>query len=446
MMQTRFQLFVTALVFAPLFACDRAPTAPADPPVAAEALTITSGSGQGNADLVLGDSIVITASYAKGSKFTDSAVTWEAVSGRHAIGIRPLTANTALIKTFAPGSATIQATGPGGVGLFAVGVRLPPEVPFVWTADEGMRALSLPPGVRYARVTAVNNRGEVVGSFRTSGGQQTFIWSKSTGFRAITEARLGENAVATAINNNGVVVGELSTEWEGSFMFTWSASEGFRPTGITGATPYAVNDAGQVVGKFYRYMDAFPAEQAFIWKIGASATTHLPGGSAATDINNLGNVVGYSAASGKGVAGISWEVAGAAPVEMFEPVDLMGCDIGSPTLWGSEEGCRGDAASVNDKGEAAGTKLNTAFRWTRGKPVDMLDLPGSRASWARAINANGDVVGHALVSPRNAPRPIHEAFVWRGTGQVDKLGTLPGTAISVAVAINDHGMIVGYAQ
>lgn len=446
MLPMRIQVLITASTFGTLWACDRPPTAPSAIPVEVEALTISGGLGERNADLVLGDSMVITALPENGAKVADPAVSWRIVSGQNVIGIRPLTANTALIKTFAPGGAMIQATGRGGTGLFAVGVRLPPEVPFVWTGEEGMRPIPLPPGSRYARVTAVNNRGEVVGSFTTSGGQQAFIWSKSAGFRPITEARLGENAVATAINNNGIVVGELSTEWEGSFMFTWSASEGFRSTGITGAAPNAINDAGQVVGKFYRYMDAFPAEQAFIWKLEETATTHLPGGSVATDINNLGNVVGYSAASGRGVTGISWDVAEAAPVEMFEPVDLMGCDIGSPTLWGSEEGCRGEAASVNDKGEAAGTKLNTAFRWTRGKPIDMLDLPWSRASWARAINANGDVVGHALVSPRNAPRPIHEAFVWRASGQVERLGTLPGTAISVAIAINDDGMIVGYAR
>lgn len=77
-------------------------------------------------------------------------------------------------------------------------------------------------------------------------------------------------------------------------------------------------------------------------------------------------------------------------------------------------------------------------------PVDLGNLNGfspGRASEARAINSDGDVVGWAEVT--GPAYPIPRAVLWRD-GQIINLGTLGGN-ISRAWGINADGVVVGGA-
>lgn len=65
---------------------------------------------------------------------------------------------------------------------------------------------------------------------------------------------------------------------------------------------------------------------------------------------------------------------------------------------------------------------------------------GGTNSWARAINADGLIVGEADTADGTT-----QAFIWRpSTGTMESLGTLGG-ADSSAAAINNHGQVVGWS-
>ena len=64
---------------------------------------------------------------------------------------------------------------------------------------------------------------------------------------------------------------------------------------------------------------------------------------------------------------------------------------------------------------------------------------GGHQTYARAVNAGGQVVGFGLTAYDDAVR----AFVWTAARGMVYLGALPGSAHSGAIAISDSGHIVG---
>ena len=107
---------------------------------------------------------------------------------------------------------------------------------------------------------------------------------------------------------------------------------------------------------------------------------------------------------------------------------------------GSTLGCADPpSAPARDAPEAAQATRNAGL-----VPVDLGTLNGfspGRASEARAINQDGDVVGWAEVT--GPAYPVPRAVLWRG-GQIIDLGTLGGR-ISRAWGINADGVVVGGA-
>ncbi|MFO0952298.1 MAG: hypothetical protein U0835_14335 [Isosphaeraceae bacterium] len=81
-----------------------------------------------------------------------------------------------------------------------------------------------------------------------------------------------------------------------------------------------------------------------------------------------------------------------------------------------------------------------AFRLDQGTWTDLGTLGGSFSS-ARAMNANGDVVGVSSVS--TDPNGFMHAFLAHAGGKITDLGTLPGDANSLALGINNKGQVVG---
>jgi probable HAF family extracellular repeat protein len=108
----------------------------------------------------------------------------------------------------------------------------------------------------------------------------------------------------------------------------------------------------------------------------------------------------------------------------------------------------GQAEDVNDRGEVVGwsaaspapTSPPTAFRWTaRGGIVPLPPLGGPR-SMAAGINGAGDVVGSSTV----APPFVDHAVVWWRDGSVTDIGTMGGP--TSARSINDLGEVAGFGQ
>jgi len=103
-------------------------------------------------------------------------------------------------------------------------------------------------------------------------------------------------------------------------------------------------------------------------------------------------------------------------------------------------------SAINNRGQVVGFAQYTsspgsptrAFFWSAGGTMEELGtFPGGTNSSAADINDNGVVVGWA----DNAAGSDH-AFIYRGSGPLEDLGTLGG-AESEAVGINNNGQVVG---
>jgi probable HAF family extracellular repeat protein len=114
------------------------------------------------------------------------------------------------------------------------------------------------------------------------------------------------------------------------------------------------------------------------------------------------------------------------------------------------DGCSA-ASAINDRGQVVGWSgscghntgkrgLYRAVLWSRGK-IRNLGTLGNRSSDATGINERGQVVGNTYTRKRV---PDH-AFLW-SRGRMSDLGSLYGTLCcidSTATAINKSGRVVG---
>jgi probable HAF family extracellular repeat protein len=110
------------------------------------------------------------------------------------------------------------------------------------------------------------------------------------------------------------------------------------------------------------------------------------------------------------------------------------------------------ATAINDLGDVVGISgicdiavgqrsAIRAVRWRNGVPESLGSLGGDAWNTPTAINARGDIAGFANLTPGIDLLP--HAFRWTAqTGMVD-LGTLPDDATSQASGVNASGAIVG---
>lgn len=148
-------------------------------------------------------------------------------------------------------------------------------------------------------------------------------------------------------------------------------------------------------------------------------------GSAASDINNWGDVVG-SAASGSATHGFAY---------------LGGKYVDLGTLGGVNSNANG----INDDRQVVGGSDNGsgqfhAYLYGSGGMSDLGTLGGDRSE-AFAINNHGTIVGDAG-NGDPATFGFGQAFSYSG-GAMHALGTLPGGLGSNAYDINNHGLVGG---
>ena len=192
-----------------------------------------------------------------------------------------------------------------------------------------------------------------------------FVWEPGTGMTPLPTFG-GNNGFATSVNAHGQVVG-------------WAETEVEDPT----------CDDPQVL-QF----------RAAIWDLGSDEMTELPplpgdSTSAATGINNRGQVIGISGE----------------------------CDVAVGRF-----------------------SAQHAVLWENGVPRDIGNLGGDSWHTPMAINSQGDVVGFS-----NPPAGVGglfraHAFLWTEGGGIEDLETLPGNTRSQALGINSRGQIVGLSS
>ncbi|SFN74034.1 PEP-CTERM protein-sorting domain-containing protein [Nitrosospira briensis] len=251
--------------------------------------------------------------------------------------------------------------------------------------------------------SALNDAGQVTGSFYTSAGPRAFITGPDgMGIREIANFPEPSNYVIRSgdvINNAGRVAGQ-------TLIPSWVFQGPFFVTGPNGTDPKTVSEEpGVVQGR----------------------------GNDINGINDAGQVVG-SRILRDGSLGFMTGPNG-------EGLNFIG-DLGGESPWGDKYI---DATSINNTGQVVGASLvvgggsHAFITGPNGVGITDLGTLGGDDSYATGINDAGQVVGDS----RTVADATH-AFITgpNGVGMTD-LGTLGGD-YSTALGINDAGQVVGW--
>ena len=203
--------------------------------------------------------------------------------------------------------------------------------------------------------------------------------------------------------------------------------------GRTESVAFDINDTGQVVG----YSGTITSSQE-------DAHAFLYSGGQMQDLGTLDSTYNYSVARGINASG---QVVGSSKISSGEYRAFL-YSGGQMKDLGTLRFLNSGASAINDSGQVVGTaggltsghtSLTRAFLYSGDQMQDLGTLPGHTDSGASDINDTGQIVGYSGNStfPRN-----NHAFLYSG-GQMQDLGTLPGHTDSGALAINNTGQIVG---
>ncbi len=273
----------------------------------------------------------------------------------------------------------------------------------------------------------INATGQVVGASLTpTGDRHAFLWTPGEGMRDIGTLAGATSSTARGINDLGQVVGESTFPRVGppeaeTHAFLWSLDQGMQDLGalgqgLTSSVAYDINNAGQVVGRSFLARFITPPidpeyySRAFLWAPGQGMRDlgDLGGGySVAYAVNDAGQVVGKSWLS-RGVEGYG----------ILLSAFLWTSDEGMRDLGGLWAGPSLTAAyGINEAGQVVGgSDLGVGFRggspiqgflWTAADGMEALS-PTTGIGTARAINNRQQVIGDGRLAtlhlaPGNSP-------------------------------------------
>ena len=286
---------------------------------------------------------------------------------------------------------------------------------------------------------AINDRGQIVGSFYPGGGRlHAFLWQD--GKMRDLGTLGGDDSDAVAINDRGQVVGSSDTRAKDKYGdplrhgFLWQNGK-MRDLGSF--WPEDINNRGQIVGHAdtkAKDEHGDPIPHAFLWQNGRMRDLGTLGGhrSIAVAINDRGQITGMSETK-KGepyVSAFLWEngkMRLLAPQTKSDPVLAP---------W---------ATDINDRGQVVGEWRLHPFLWQDGKIRD-LGLLGKQMTGGEAlgINERGQVVGASY--SEEDEHEFYRAFLWE-KGTMIALPRLPGGGeYEEADDINNQGQIVGWGK
>jgi probable HAF family extracellular repeat protein len=283
--------------------------------------------------------------------------------------------------------------------------------------------------------SGINDRRWVTGSANQAGDTVSHAALWMGGPQVIDLGALGGPGINSTVawpvkSNNGVVVGISDTD------------EDQQPADNFSCYPFFAT--GSPTGKICK---------GFRWANGAmTALPPFPGGfnSYATAVNNRGEIVGWAE---NGVAdptcntgvqtlqfrAVIWEPDGA----MKELPPLPGDSTSAAT-------------AINDLGQVVGisgacgiavggVSAAHSVLWQNGVPINIGDLGGHTWNTPTAINNVGTVVGFSLPAGQDGTRNF-EAFLWTQATGIQRLGKLPGDIRAEALGVNEKNQVVGLSR
>ncbi len=246
-----------------------------------------------------------------------------------------------------------------------------------------LEELNNTPHIPYAYPNDLNNQGVVVGSSRIRGIRQPVIWQ--SGDIAQLDRLNSTHGDAESINDANQIVGQLfGDQFVRAVLWENEIAQYIAPNP---SHALDINVSGVVVGAALQYGNT--ELTAFLWDDGVLTNLEslvVDGGSQATAINDLNQVVGDSDTSipGVGRRAFLWESG-----EMIDLGDFGGGSSG--------------AEDINGGGTIVGTarspdSSNNAFIWTESEGMinlnTLIDLTGwERLTLAYGINETGQITG-----------------------------------------------------
>jgi probable HAF family extracellular repeat protein len=284
---------------------------------------------------------------------------------------------------------------------------------FLWDPATGIQRLPTPTGFNGGSARGINGAGHVVGCSLLCQGQdcmegRAFLYR----YGSLTELKAGGvYSCAAAIND-----ADQATGYSNTFGFFWS---GGMLTNIQGGDfseirPRAINEAGEVAGARWEtvpspecYASPYPpchfvtTGYPFRWANGSLIGLDAPLDATASSINNSGAVAGNFTRDGRSQAFLT---------------NSLGTFIELGTLDGRNSSA---ASGINNSGDVVGTCYSceggfcsnwTAFLYRNGVMVDLNDRL-SQSDWrlvsATAINDKGQI----LASGRKDGQPLSKALL-----------------------------------
>lgn len=256
----------------------------------------------------------------------------------------------------------------------------------------------------------INNLGHVVGRHRG----HAFFWDPVSGMQDLGVLPGFSSSNAMALNDHDQVAGDSSSR-----AFLWDSASGMQDLGTLGgnnSVALDINNSGQVVG--WSMESGSFKKQAFLWDSGTMTKLqpfHPNVDTEAYSINDQGLIVGRSR-----FTGVVW-------------------DSGTPQslLFGIGE-------AVNNTGQIVGRLGGNLLFWPSKNATPQTIAQGGPIS-KLGINDSGQVVGQATPPNTNTAFP----FLWTGPGgSVHDLNSIApaGWTIQSANAINNYAQIVGQAR
>lgn len=288
-----------------------------------------------------------------------------------------------------------------------------------------------------AGANSVNDRGWVAGQANNESATVSHASLWIGGSAPIDLGTLGAPELNSAIAwpvkaNNGVLVGISDTNQDNPLA---PLNDSF--------SCWAFFAPGTPTGKVCR---------GFRWEKGVmTALPAFPGGynSYATAANNRGQIVGWAengvhdptcdpAFQTLQFRAVIWQPNGT----MQELPPLPGDSTSAATAindLGQVVGISGDCGVA-----IGGVSAKHAVMWENGVPRNLGDLGGHAWNTPTAITNNGLITGFSLPAEQDGTRN-YQAVVWTSTG-IHKLATLPGTTRGIAYGVNEAGKIAGYQR